>query len=268
VLNPFISVINQLISEPQASLLNGILFGVKSQMPKELFYALRDTGVLHVIALSGMNISILIDILAKLTLFLGRRVSIIVTILSIFGFVMFVGPSSSVVRAAIMGAMTLVAIYFGKRAWSLLSLFLASGIMLLVRPEWLKEISFQLSFLATLGVILANNVIKRERSLRLSKQLIFGFKENLAMTLSAQIFTMPIIVYNFHRISLIGPVANLAIGWVVQPIMILGFIVAIVGWVWLPLGYIPAWIVWVPLTYFINVIEVLATIPGASLQLQ
>jgi len=84
------------------------------------------------------------------------------------------------------------------------------------------------------------------------------------LTFSAQIFTLPVILINFHRVSFISPVTNLLIGWAVQPIMILGFIVAILGWIWQPLVIIPAWIVWVPLTYFIKVVEFLSKIPGAS----
>src|SRR3989344_1590781 len=133
-----------------------MLFGVRAEMPYPFYLALRNTGVLHVIALSGMNISILIDIVAKATGFLGKKISGIVAIVFIFTLVIFVGPSPTIIRASIMGSMSLLAILFGRRYWSLLALFLTSGIMILVRPEWLSEISFQLSFLATFGIILAN----------------------------------------------------------------------------------------------------------------
>ncbi len=236
-------------------------------MSSAFYEALRNTGVLHVIALSGMNISILIDIVAKATGFLGKRISGMAAIVFIFVFVIFVGPNPTIVRAAIMGSMSLLAILFGRRYWSMLALFLTSGLMLLVRPEWLNEISFQLSFLATLGIILANKVVERENSPRLSKQLIFIFKENLVVTASAQLFTFPVIAYHFERISLVSPIANLFIAWSIQPIMIFGMITAFLGWIWLPLGYIPAWITWVFLTYFVGVVEVMAELPFASISL-
>lgn len=265
--NPFISVINQLLPEPQASLLAGMLFGVRADIPQAFYQDLIATGVIHVIALSGTNISILIDIVAKATGFLGKRVSAVSSIVFITSFVLFVGPSPTIVRAAIMGSMSMVAIFFGRRYWSLLSLFIASGIMLIIEPSWGGEISFQLSFLATLGIILANKVVEREQSKRLSRQLIFIFKENLVMTLSAQLFTLPVIVYHFERISLISPIANLLIAWSIQPIMIFGMITSLLGIIWLPLAYIPAIISWVFLTYFVKVVEILSSLPFASIQL-
>ena len=270
--NPFISVINSLLPEPHASLLNGILFGIKASMPRTFYNALIDTGTLHIIALSGMNISILAALTAQTTLFLGRKASSIFTICLIVLFTIFVGASPSIVRAAIMGCLSLIAVYFGRQSWGLLSLFFASGIMLLINFSLIKNISFQLSFLATFGIILANKKMEhlKRKSLieqpRLNwNQLIPVFKENLRLTLSAQLFTLPVILYNFHRLSLIAPLANLLTEWVIQPIMVLGLITAFIGWIWLPLAYIVAWITWVPLTYFIIIIEVLAKIPGASI---
>lgn len=266
MINPFVPVVNSLLPEPQAGLLNGILFGIKANMAHSLYQAMRDTGVLHIIALSGMNISILVNLVAKVTLFLGRKISIMATLIIISAFVVFVGPSPSIVRAAIMGGMSLIAIYLGRQSWSILSLFLTSGIMLLVRPNWLGEISFQLSFLSTLGIILAVKLVKRKQSFRLLDQLKYAFKENLALTLSAQLFTLPIILYNFHRLSLISPLANLLIGWTMQPIMILGFVAATLGLIFLPLGFVPALMTWVPLTYLVKVVEWLAKVPGASIE--
>lgn len=263
--NPFISVINSLLPEPQASLLNGILFGVKTTMPKSFYDALLATGTLHIIALSGMNISILATLTAKSTMFLGRKASSILSIWLIVLFVLFVGPSPSIIRAAIMGCLSLVAIYFGRQDWGVLSLILAAGIMLLIDFSLMKNLSFQLSFLATLGIILANRKAECQQRNGLINQFKYWFKANLKLTFSAQLFTLPIILYNFHRLSLAAPIANLAIEWVIQPIMVLGFITGILGLIWLPLGMVVGWLTWVPLTYLIAVVEWLARVPGASI---
>ncbi len=233
-------------------------------MPPSFYQALVTTGTLHIIALSGMNISILVNLTAKITLSLGRKASSILTICLIVLFVWFVGASPSIVRAAIMGSLSLLALYFGRWNWGVLSLFLASGIMLLIDFSLIKNLSFQLSFFATLGLILANRKVQRQQKSGPLQQFIFFIKENLRYTLSAQLFTLPIILFNFHRLSIISPLANLALEWVIQPVMILGFITAIMGFFWLPLGMIPAWISWVPLTYFITLIDVLARVPLAS----
>jgi len=261
----FAPVINSLLPEPQASLLNGILFGTKMGMPRSLFQALIATGTRHIVALSGLNISILMALLAKMTLFLGRKISSLITIIFIFLFVVFVGASPSIVRAALMGSFSLLAIYFGKWNWGLLSLILSAIIMLLYKFSLIKDASFQLSFLATLGIILAGKGKECQRKENLLDQFIFLVKQNFRLTLSAQLFTLPIILFRFHRLSLIAPLANLLIEWVIQPIMVLGFLTAFSGLLWWPLGIIPAWLVWVPLTYLITIVECLAKVPGGSI---
>ncbi|OIO12961.1 hypothetical protein COY59_03880 [Candidatus Gottesmanbacteria bacterium CG_4_10_14_0_8_um_filter_37_24] len=265
MINPFIPVVNSYLPEPQASLLNGILFGVRSSMPGSFYNALIATGVLHIIALSGMNITILTNLTARMTLWLGRKASSIITMCLIVSFVLFVGASPTIVRAAMMGSLSLIAVYFGRQNWGLLSLILSGILMLLRNFSLIKDLSFQLSFLSTLGIILANKRVERQRKNGLFKQLIFFLKTNLLITLSAQIFTLPVILYRFHRISLISPLTNIMIEWVIQPVMVLGFITAIIGWVWWPLGILPAWFVWVPLTYLIKAVEILARVPGASI---
>lgn len=263
--NPFIPVINSLLPEPHASLLSGILFGVKTTLPRGFYTDLITTGTLHIVALSGINISILVSLVAQITLFLGRKASSIFTIGLIVLFVIFVGPSPSVVRAAIMGSMSLIAVLAGRQNWGVLSLLLAAGIMLLYDFSLIKNISFQLSFLATFGIILANRNAKRQRKKGWINQLFQILRDNFRLTFYAQIFTLPVILYNFHRLSLVAPVANLAIEWVIQPIIVLGFATGILGWIWWPLGIIPSWLVWVPLTYLITVIGWLAKIPEASI---
>lgn len=266
--NPFLLVINSFLPEPQASLLNGILFGVKSSMPKSLYESLVATGTLHIVALSGMNISILIALVTSAGIFLGlnRKTASLLAIGFIVFFVFFVGPSPSIVRAAIMGSLTLLAVYFGKQEWGLLSLFFAAGIMLLWDFSLIKNLSFQLSFFSTLGILLANKKIECQKGNGLLNQFFLLIKTNLKLTFSAQLFTLPIILYNFHRLSLISPIVNLLIEWTIQPIMILGFLAGFLGWIWPPLGILPAWLCWVPLTYLIKVVEFFAKIPGASIQ--
>ncbi len=264
--NPFIKVINSLLHEPQASLLNGILFGKGAFFPKSLYQDLITTGTLHIVALSGMNISILINFISKIIAGIGRKASSIFSICLIVIFVVFVGASPPVVRAGIMGSLSLIAVIFGRKNWALLSLVLASLIMLLFDFSLVKNISFQLSFLATLGILLADEKVDCQRKKSLLSQFIYALKINMKLTLSAQLFTLPVIIYHFHRISLIAPLANIMIEWVIQPIMILGFVTAIIGYFFFPLAIIPALATWAPLTYLIFVVQILAIWPGASIQ--
>ena len=198
ILNPFVDIINQVLPEPQAGLLNGILFGIRANMPKNFYEALITTGTVHIVALSGQNISILAKVISEITLRCGRRISIWITFSSIIGFVLFVGFEPTLIRAAIMGSLSLLAVYFGRKDWSLLSLILAAGMMLIVNPSWIDNLSFQLSFLATLGIILLSSGTPLKRAKNLVEEIKNDLLLNLRTTLSAQIFTVPIIFIPFR----------------------------------------------------------------------
>jgi competence protein ComEC len=260
----FSSRINKLLPEPQASLLNGILWGEKRKMPKSFYNDLIRTGTLHIIALSGMNITILVSLLGKITLFLGRRKSVIISMLGIFLFILFVGGSPSVIRAGIMGGMSLMAVYWGRKTWGLLSLWLTGVVMIIANPTWLREISFQLSFLATLGIILLGGSGEGTRRKGWFEEFIYEGRENLRTTLAAQVFTLPVILYNFKQLSLISPLTNVLVLWIVPPIMALGFILSCVSLVSLELATPLSWIVWVPLSYFIEIVKLTANLPLAQ----
>ncbi len=290
--------INSLLPEPQASLLVGMLFGVKTFMPNQFYDDLIITGTLHVIALSGMNISIIIRLLFDFFgRMLGKVAGVLLTLLGIGGFVWVVGPSPTIVRASLMGSLTVLAILTGRRNIPLLALGLSAVAMILFDWSLWKNISFQLSFLATLGIILFTgkrvlSMSNFEHSIaskpvegvseqlpeymkishghsnllnRMTSSFVLLVKEDLRITLSAQVFTLPVILYHFHRISLISPIANVATGWLVPPIMYIGFLMLLLAPLFRPLGYIVALVVWVPLTIFIWVVELMAKLPGASI---
>ncbi len=313
----FTAVINQLLPEPHAGLLNGILFGTKATISKEFMDALIATSTLHIVALSGMNITILESIIADTLLpFIGRRWASALTIFLIIGFIWFVGPSPSVIRAGIMGTLALIATIFGRQRWSLFFYTVTVVVMLLIHPAWIGDLSFQLSALATLGIILfggkknmsggagrgspvehpqpaakvnqqefgerlvcGQKTIQvtwrhsedvgwekaRDRTRSIIKFLYSLIADDLRVTLAAQSLTIPLMIFTFRRISLVSPLTNVLIGWIIQPITVLGFIVAVLGWVWLPLGQVVAWVTWVPLQYLISVIQWTAKIPFASL---
>ncbi len=277
------SIINILLPEPHAGLLAGIVFGTKATLSKSLYNDLVTTGTLHIVALSGMNITILAS-LVNLTLlrFISRRVASLLTIGLIVWFVWFVGPAPSIIRAAIMGTISLIAVIFGRQNWAILSWILAVGSMLLIQPTWIMDISFQLSALATLGIILFGN--KKIIQITSEKQASISFypskipilwalcsflyslvEDDLRVTLAAQVFTIPLIFLHFHRISLISPLTNILIGWTIAPLTVLGWVVSVLGMLWLPLGQIVAWISWLLLEYLVLAVSVTAKLPLASL---
>lgn len=283
-------VLNRVLPEPHAGLLAGLLFGTKANLSRELYEALVASGTIHIIALSGMNISIITNLVASTLLpIVGKRPAAVLTLLLVIWFVWFVGASSTIVRAAIMGSITLLSVLTGRNYWAILSWILAVGIMLIIHFPWLFEISFQLSAMATLGIILfggqrgavnAQITIQQFSNITISTNAdvlrIVGksigvartmMLNNLHLTLAAQVFTIPLIMLYFKRISLIAPVSNLAIGWLITPLTVLGWATAILGWIWLPAGQIAAWFDWALLQYLIGVVVWTSRIPFASIGL-
>lgn len=263
-------VVQQMLPEPHAGLLIGLLFGTKTTLTPDFYSALVTTGVLHIIALSGMNITIIMDgIATSFQWWVGKRWASVISIVTVAWFVWFVGPSSTIVRAAIMGSLSLIAVLFGRQYWALFGWALAVVIMLLVHVAWVFEVSFQLSTLATLGIILFGKSHvpsgSTPRAGSFVQHVTALMYENVHLTLSAQVFTIPLILFHFHRVSLIAPLTNLAIAWVVPPLTMMGWCTAIMGWIFLPIGHVFAWIDWVLLEYMIRVVQVASMVPLASI---
>jgi len=274
------AIVYQVLPEPEAGLLAGILFGVKASMSQELYDALITTGTLHIVALSGQNISILIGLISLILFRMFHRpIANIVSIVVIIGFILFVGPTPSVIRAGIMGTITLIGISLGRQTWPLMIWILTVVIMLLTHPLWIGDLSFQLSAMATLGILLFGTRPWKQQSYAsdgsndnsnlkyILSKLHTAFSDDLRVTLAAQVFTIPIIMFAFGRISLVSPLSNVLIGWLIAPVMVGGFVLVALGCVWLPLAQVIAWFVWVPLTFVIRVIELTSRIPFASIGL-
>jgi len=252
----FSSIINSYLPDPQAALLNGIIFGVPLRSSKIFYHELQVVGLLHLVVLSGMNITILGSIIAIMTRNLPKKISLLIALGSIVGFTLFVGPQPPIVRAAIMGSLGLIATLYGRKKTAFLSLLVSVVCIGIVKPDWLGTISFQLSVGATLGIILFGTGNANDSSII----------KDLRTSLSAQIFTVPLIFLYFKQVSLISPLANLLVSPLVAPLMIFGFITSILGKInWL-LGLPTAYICYGLLTYMIWIINILAKVPGAFFQ--
>mgnify|MGYP000302067966 CR=1 FL=1 len=256
----FTTVINQYLPEPHASLLNGVLFGIDLKTTKEFYEQLKIVGLLHLVVLSGINITLLASITAQVTHFFSKKISILITIFIIIFFVIFVGIKAPILRAAFMSILTFVAYYTGRKNYSLYALFLSFIFSLLIFPKWLRSISFQLSYAATLGIILFG-----EKKIKKSKNNLINFyyqiKSDFKTSIAAQIFTAPIIFIYFKQISLISPIANITISFLIPFLMILGFLMAILGKINFYLGLPFAWVCYLILSYMVWVVETLSKIP-------
>lgn len=238
------STYRRTLPEPQASLLSGIVLGSKSGMPYDFYQALRQTGTLHVVVASGMNVSILAGTLISfLVLFISRRIAVILSFILIWFYVVLAGAEIPVIRAGIMGTLTFLAQGLGREEDAWRGLGLAAGILLFQNPQNLFDLGFQLSFAATFGILFFGPTFSRLFS-GVPKQIRF----DLSQTLGAQIVTLPIIVLNFGYYSPLSPLVNFLVVSILPWIMRLGLLVAFGGQIF-------AWLTLPFLTYFVWIVK-------------
>ena len=259
----FASALSRVIPEPQNSLLLGLLVGARQSIPQDLLAMFKLTGVTHIIAISGFNISIITRILGSfIQRHLGLRAALVISVLAVVGFVIITGAPASVVRAAVMGVLVVVAMNIGRVSLMLNTLVLTAGIMVLISPQILMfDIGFQLSFLATAGLIAFADSF--EKVFRHAPEF-FEIRASLAATLSAQIFVLPLLVYYFDQLSVVAPLVNVLILPLIPWAMFFGFLSGVLATVWLPISYVTAWITWAFLSYQIAVVEFFAKVPHAA----
>lgn len=216
-----------LFGEPHASFLMGILLGAKSGLPAELMEDFNMVGLTHIVAVSGYNVSIVILAVMSIFSFLGRRAKVILGILFVVIFVILVGASAAAVRAGIMGVISLVALFLGKNYLAMRALIFSAVLMTVFNPKVLSyDVGFQLSFLATAGIILLGKRI--ENRLKFVPQFL-QTRQTLATTLAAQVFCLPIIFMEFGSFSLISPIANLFVLPLIPLAMMVGFAAVVFG---------------------------------------
>ena len=221
--------LNEMVPEPEAALGAGILLGVRSSIAPEIANAFAIAGLTHVIAISGWNIAIVAAIVASLFRPLEQRpgghwLAPAGAAAAIGGYVVLTGASPSVVRAALMAGAMMVARLGGSRAHAASALGLAALAMLIAAPSVLWDVGFQLSALATAGLILFAAPI--EARLRGWPGWL---REPVALTLAAQLTTLPVVLGSFGRLSLVAPAANVVVVPMVPLVMLLCAIAAPVG---------------------------------------
>ncbi|HSM71993.1 MAG TPA: ComEC/Rec2 family competence protein [Anaerolineales bacterium] len=266
--------IYRLFPDPESSLLAGILLGVDTGLTRELQQAFKDTGTAHIIAISGFNISIIAAIFVTyFSRFLGERRGAILAVSAIVLYTILVGGDAAVVRAAVMGTLALLARQVGRRQLGLNTLLAVALLMCLWNPLYLWDVGFQLSFFATLGLILyaepfsqfANRIIMKYFPTSAAERFAKLFSEFVLLTLAAQLTTIPIMAYHFQRISLVSFIANPFILPAQPAVMILGGIAVLLSLVWFPLGQIAAWIAWPFVVYTIRIVEIFDRVPNGTI---
>lgn len=251
--------IAQILPQPQAGLLSGMLLGVKEDLPLEFDGNLRKTSTIHIVVVSGQNLTLVAGFLLTLAPFLGRRKTILASFSGVIFYAMLTGLQVPVIRAAIMFLFASGASLLGREKEGWWVLILTALGMLIYNPNWLLSISFQLSFLATIGVVIVAPVLIAKL-----KKFPEFLKEDFSVSLCAQALTLPIIASNFHNLSLIGILVNTLILWTIPVIMITGFITLLGAVIDPALGQILALVPGIFLTYFVYVVDIFGKLSFAS----
>ncbi|MBU0540364.1 ComEC/Rec2 family competence protein [Patescibacteria group bacterium] len=219
----------------QSALVAGILYGEK-QLSKEQRDAFVASGLMHIVAVSGSNVTVVVQFISFLVLSFGlrRRSGFLLTSLAIVSFVGFVGFSASVARAATMGWLILLARLSGRIVTPSRILFAAAAFLLLINPwQLFYDIGFALSFLAMWGLLSWAPLFQSRLSF-LTKRL--SIRESVSMTLAATLMTAPYLAWAFERMTLAGLITNIIVLPLVPFTMLWGAVSA--AWGDLPFGFI------------------------------
>ncbi len=219
----FIAKIKEILAEPESSLLSGLLVAGKAAMPKSILEEFRRAGVIHIVVLSGYNITIIAEFIR--TVFSSAKFSII----GVLFFVIMTGAQATVVRAAIMVLAVILAKMVRRNFSAPRALLVAAFLMLVHNPKILVfDPSFQLSFLATCGLIFVSPIVNKYLPFITEK---WGIKTIISTTVATQITVLPLLIYSMGNVSLVSLPANILILLFIPYTMLAGFVAALIAYI-------------------------------------
>lgn len=270
------NTLNCIFPQPEAALLAGILLGLERDLPAKLAHAFQDTGTAHIIAISGFNMTVL----SALFLTLFRRLlphgwAALCAVAAITFYTLLVGANPAVVRAAVMGGLAVFGRLVGRSSAGLTPLAFSAAVMCLFNPLLPWDASFQLSFTATLGLIVYAEPLQRGfegwAARRLPplwvRRLSAPVSEYVLFTLAAQITTLPVVLALFGRLSLSALLANPLVLPVQPLVMQLSGLALLAGMLFEPLGQVLGWLAYPFSAYTLRVVEGFSALPGGVLDL-
>lgn len=260
--NLFVKNIGKVILPPESDLAGGLILGVRGGFDTDTRDEFISTGTIHIIALSGYNVTIVAEWIMKIfKIFFSQFISIVLGIIVIILFILMAGASSTSIRAGIMAVIALFARMTGRNYDAGRALYIAALLMIAYDPRVLVDISFQLSFFATFGVLfITPKVINWIAFIPIK----FGLREIVATTIAASIAVLPILIYSTGILSLVSLPANILILSFIPATMFFVFMVGILGFIGpilsIPFGYISHLF----LSYILGTIHFFAALPFAS----
>jgi len=248
----------------EGALVTGVLLGDDNFLPIHTQAAFTRTSTSHIMALSGWNIAIVAGLCALIGRRLGRghsRLWLAGSALAIWLFVLFVGASPTLLRAALMGTLYLLAEAVGRRGDALNALALAAIAMTALDPDVLRDIGFQLSCAATIGLIVAAGPLARTLQRWRFPALLAA---PIGATLAAEWFTLPLSLHHFGRISRVTLPANLLAEPLVAPIMAGGVVTALASLLPGPLATVCGLLTWLPARAMLLIVEEFGALPQVN----
>ena len=280
--------IQALWPEPSASLVAGLLYGYRGGVG-ELTDNFNRVGLTHIIAISGYNISVIVAVFSTLLIYLliPRKKAVSIVIGGLLLFIIFVGFSGSVVRAGVMGFLVLLAKQWGRISKIDNALVFTVVVLCLANPLILFwDAGFQLSFAATLGLVYLSPLIEKlfnkivmlnlfqhlSHTKKILKQVqddkIINFiRESFISTLSAIIATLPLILFHFERFSVVAPLVNVLVLWIIPFIMLISFGALVLSFVYWPIASFVAWLAYLGLKYVIIITTWFASFKFAAVEI-
>ena len=270
-------VMARTLPEPQASLAQGIILGLRGNIPDDVNADFARSGITHVLAVSGMNLTIIAGLLSlALNRIIGKRYYLYIwlTLAAVWFYTVISGASPSVMRAAIMASLFLIAELLGRQKNAGPALCFAAAIMVFANPLVLWDVSFQLSVLSMAGIVFIypilrdaaagwiDRVAKRDAAPDATPNFV---PDSLAMTLAATLAVWPASAAYFGTVSLAAPLATLLAVPVLPFIMGTGSLAAFAGLLIQPMSQLIAWVVWLLVTYLLLVAKLFAHLPAAAL---
>ncbi|MBU1600088.1 DNA internalization-related competence protein ComEC/Rec2 [bacterium] len=251
-------IIKETIAEPYSSFLTGVVLGDDSSVPEELKDAFIETGTIHILVVSGMNLGILAWFFFTCFKWIGfdRRYSSFIIIFLLFLFTLVTGASPPVLRAFVVVTVYLLSYILDRDTDPINSLSLSAIILLFINPFSLFNIGFQLSFAACLSILL------------ITKGLLFGkgfFFDMSFVSLSAWLGTFPLIFFHFGRIAISGILVNILIVPLVFVILPGGLILVLVGFISLSLAKIVGYILFCPVWLLLKIVLIGKMLPLSCL---
>ncbi|GAB6180044.1 DNA internalization-related competence protein ComEC/Rec2 [Desulfotomaculum defluvii] len=258
------NIYDQSLSQDKAAILKGLIFGTRGDIPPEIALAFNETGLVHILSVSGYHVGLVAGmILVLLRLFhVPVRYIAPVTIPLLLFYAVMTGLGPAVLRSTLMAILLLLAHHLGRqRDWPT-TLAVTAGIILVINPLNLFDIGFQLSFAATWGLLYITPVLNN-----LLHQIPKVILLLITIPLAAQLATLPLVILYFNLVSPVSILANLLTVHLVGIIMLMGALALLVGILYLPLGCFLNIGTGVLINLFIHLVQFCHSLPGASFYL-